>query len=349
MYEQLRRCAVVIALSLATWTVTNDAHAATDDVPDVFLSWKAPDKCPDETRVASSVKRHLGRPTVQAANSRTLVANARVEARAGGSYRVQLEISRDDLVGRRVLEDVDCAQLAEAIAFIIAVAADPRVLDRPAATPQDDAKPAPEMRNSALDPIIKMRKRRRLGGSLGISGGAGFGALPALGGGIRLGGGLRVAGWGVEASGSYWFPRSTTARGTHPEAGEVTGHADLLLATGAVMGCHYFARGKLEIPVCAGLEAGSLRVIRAGLDLPESGTGSSSANSRDVAVFWMALDAALGLTMLVHERVGVTLRAEAAVPFRQHDIYWKNLDLAFEVGPASLRVIAGVEGRFGAR
>lgn len=347
----LRGSCLCLGLALAfIGEAESEALGAPNAVPEVSVRWSAPALCPTREAVESAVAEHLGRAVSRDPGREALVADARVEALGGGGYRLVLEITRGALGGKRVLEDADCAQLGAAAAFIVAVAADPSVLDRPAdpAAGSDTASSAPG-RNPALDPILVLRPRRRLHGAVRGTGGVEVGALPSPGGALHAAAALRGVGWGVEAGVAVLFPRETQADGTHPIGGPVHARGDLYLVAGTLDACYHLARRRrVEFPVCLGGELGALHVVRTSLTQLDPDAPPATVTAHERSVLWVALAASLGVTVKIRDHFGLALRAVSSVPVTQYELFWEGVDVAFSVGPASLRLLAGVEGRFGA-
>ncbi|MBC8072929.1 MAG: hypothetical protein IAG13_31695, partial [Deltaproteobacteria bacterium] len=99
------------------------------------LDWRAPQECPDAAAIARSIDHTLGDDPPEP--STTIAAQASIE-RQGERFRLTVRIGE----GERVIEAASCDELAETAAFIVAIAVDPRVLER-GAPPQRE--PTPEV------------------------------------------------------------------------------------------------------------------------------------------------------------------------------------------------------------
>ncbi|MEM6996060.1 MAG: hypothetical protein AAF721_36475, partial [Myxococcota bacterium] len=101
-----------------------------DAVP---LTWDAPAGCPD----AAGVQERLSAALADAPeDSRTdLTAAATVTTGSDGAFALDLRLAGPGMSAVRTLESSDCRELADAAVLIVALAADPTVLDRGAITP----------------------------------------------------------------------------------------------------------------------------------------------------------------------------------------------------------------------
>jgi hypothetical protein len=90
-----------------------------------LLSWDAPRGCPDARWVGARVARYLSRP-LGAADVEQLHVAGRVEQTADG-FTANLSLTSTAGVHQRQLADPDCVLVADAAAFIVALAIDPNV------------------------------------------------------------------------------------------------------------------------------------------------------------------------------------------------------------------------------
>jgi hypothetical protein len=103
--------------------------------------WFAPDGCPNEQDVLTAVERLAGGR--EAALSRSLRVEARVEKRDGG-FRLDLTWTTATTSAVRTLEGLTCAEVAQAAAVVVALAADPATnLEELGAEPVALAPPPP--------------------------------------------------------------------------------------------------------------------------------------------------------------------------------------------------------------
>jgi hypothetical protein len=104
------------------------------------LRWSAPEACPDGAAFQARLDALLGPNRAPG-----LKAALKVEAQKSG-YRLTLNLDGDGIRGSRTLTGGDCAALAEAGAWLVAVAIDPGLSLSPPpapATPTAEAAPAP--------------------------------------------------------------------------------------------------------------------------------------------------------------------------------------------------------------
>jgi hypothetical protein len=99
----------------------------------------------------------------------------------------------------------------------------------------------------------------------------------------------------LAAAGFHWFPRSTELQ---PQAG-----IQAALSGGSLRGCLAFARTRLEVPLCAGLDLAAMH----------GGGIGSSVQPRPVSALWVGLAAGAGVTVWVVERFALQARAEGVL------------------------------------
>lgn len=290
------------------------------------LRWEAPAECPDRARLLATIDAMLGE--VPDDERRPLDVRGRVELDPTAGFVLRLELD-EGRVGTRELRGASCAELTEAAALVVAMAIDPRLLERrhgpatehatshetpahalvegPAtvsAEPETPATAAPPSEGPAAAaspsegpaPSPVRRARPRVHGLGRIDAGVGGGPLPgataALGATVGLGG----RGGRAELGASYWTPR-TRASIANPAVGV---HAQLW--TVAVVGCGEPRWRGLSFPLCAGLRAGAVHA-----------RGTGALEPRRVASRWVALVVDPGVVWWARPRLGVTLRAEGHV------------------------------------
>jgi hypothetical protein len=227
-------------------------QAPADAGPSLELKWAAPDECPMREEVGKKVERALG-PSDQ--DSRTLVhARARIERVEDGKYVLDLVLESEGEKGERQLEGIDCRELADAAALIMAVAIDPSVLERAEPEPE----PEPELGPVDLEPIEPVpevraaTQARRVHLGLDAFAGAGFAILPAPTAVVGLSLGLYGRLWRAEIGGGYWAPTDEI----NPSNPEVGRRFQLWAVT--ARGCVAPAVRSVEFPVCVGVDAGAM-------------------------------------------------------------------------------------------
>jgi hypothetical protein len=125
--------AAVVALSLRAPQLALAQPAAA-----LTLSWDAPPECPSRDAVLASIRKHLernwdpDREALQPPHARALVT------RRGARYRLEIALQVPQAEMQRVLSAKSCVALAEAAAFLIALAIEPETPQPLATVPADD-------------------------------------------------------------------------------------------------------------------------------------------------------------------------------------------------------------------
>ena len=173
----------------------------------------------------------------------------------------------------------------------------------------------------------------RLGGFVRFQGGLALGTVPGASGAASLAMGLLWKRARLEVQPLFVAPR-TVRRAEHDLRAS-------LVAVG-VSGCFRVVAGPragLEVPLCAGLEGGVMHGAAAGADGERGALGG-----------WFAVLAGVAAVWRVHRKVGLMLGVQGA------GVVWRTKFLLsgsagevelFRPLPVSMRVLAGVELRFG--
>lgn len=159
----------------------------------------------------------------------------------------------------------------------------------------------PSKSDSAPSPTTDEPEPRRARAlRLGLAGtiGPGFGVLPSVAAELRGSASLLGHRWRVEASAMHWFRRNTVE-----DSADLPG-AEVDLTGGGVRGCYVVRRNPLGIPLCTGLEVGSMRGRG-------YGPGILPRASRSL---WMAVPVGLGLTWSPSPLVAFRLGADVIIP-----------------------------------
>ena len=185
-------------------TLAAAAAASAQGTPsNVDVAWSAPLECPSRAAVLGEVRAILEggaktgpqSPPPPASTPHPVDARA-VVTRTGQGWHVELAIRSDQGSGERSLDADSCAELASAVALIVALAVDPtrRAAPPPVADAapavEDAAPPAPDAGPPA--PPTRAEEAEADGPRIafGAAGAADFGALPAA----AVGGAVSVAG-----------------------------------------------------------------------------------------------------------------------------------------------------------
>jgi hypothetical protein len=324
------------------------------------LEWSVPAGCPSIDELRARLRDRL--PTVEQALSPGVVpleVAAAIVPTAEG-FEARIEVRNGESAGERSLSSRDCSLLTDAIVLVIAVTLDPVTTAahsprRDAVTrarppedePPEDEPPAPvnepappsqrtdEDRGVSIglgsgddiDAPISSPSRLQLG--LRILGGGGFG--PTNTGYASLAGSFALLGerWRVAIDGR-WAVRRSVVRD-----GGAGGQFDAWLL-GAV-GCYVPGRAKLrrlELPVCAGIEAGQVR-----------GQGLPTLPVVDQAAFpLVALRLAPGVTWVPIDRLAIGFDLELAAPLTRGEFVVDAI-VVQRVVPATVRGMLGIEIR----
>jgi hypothetical protein len=241
----------------------------------------------------------------------------RVASVKDGHWRLDATIRGPHGAGQRSLDAADCRELADAAALIAAIALRPDLARAPPAEPDAPVfvvPPPPGVVSAAAEPAVDQpvrfsapvadvapplvtRRPDPLRWPLGVRIGAGLGALPGVTAVLRLSAGVRRRRWGVELTQSFWLPRDFPAGGDPHVGGK------LWLWAAGLRGCGIAGPARVEVPLCAGIEAGTM-VGRGIGDL---------AVVHDVTSAWVAASAGPGLRIRVARRLAVTLGIDLLV------------------------------------
>ncbi len=338
-------------------TETAPAVPPPDFPAEIELDWQAPPHCPDADALRLRIEQLMGAPP---RGEGTVVVVGRVEPTEGG---LKLALSTDfrGRVERRELFGPTCDELAEATAIVLAVALEPELASSlpvtaptaqpetaqtepetvpepdsrlgPAAAPISNPDPdpaevdrlppstpptvAPPRGDPSAIPSATSRPQTRI--RVGAAGE--FGTLPGLTGGPRLALGLAWPRARLEVHGGYLAPRldASEGRGVLYQAGMA-----------GVRGCGRFMFGRVELPVCGGVEGGAVRAATRGFAPARTRHGPR----------WGPL-ASVGIAARFR-RIGLWSAVEALVPIQRGEFV-----IAGEVGfrgiPLSSRLVFGLE------
>ena len=335
--------------------------------PSLQLEWSAPAACPGADVVREMASALLGAPVVANGTASTQV-RARVQASAG-VFVLTIETRSRGGTDRRRLQDPRCSVLAEAAALIAAAAAGagdlapgtgvsvvpvpgdlspgtgvsvlPPVVvpgDMSPGTgatmlapvgPEISAQPEPAAKVEA-PPDRAGRGRTRLG--LRLGGVFDVGSVRAPTGGLALTGAVFGRLWRAELGGLWLAPRTSWDP-------ELAVGARVGLFAAALRGCVVPRLGRLEVPVCGGLEGGVVR---------GRGVGATLASRVD-DVLWLAVSAGPGLSWAVRPWLALSVQVDLVVPVvptRFTVVKQGVADILYEGSPAAGRAALAVEWRF---
>ncbi|MEX1361649.1 MAG: hypothetical protein AB1Z98_00870 [Nannocystaceae bacterium] len=324
----------------------------------VRLQWEAPASCPDRGAVLAMIDRSLG----EVDDSPRREVDVRGTLRVEGSTAFVLDLTLDEgRGGTRRLRGSSCEELSEAAALVVAMAIDPRLLERSAERPSEteaevpsasspiatspEAEPDPEAEaesepvpvatspstvavDEPADAPAGPARDRALAFVARFDGGVGGGPLPGASGVAMVALGLIGRGFRAELTGSYWPPSSTVSE-TNPRVG-----VRAQLWTVGAQGCGEPRVGPVSIPLCAGLHAGAVHAI---------GTGAQSPLR--VASRWVAVVIEPGVVWWARPRLGLAVRASGHVAVARPQWRSEPSGAIFAAAPVGGTVRAGLELR----
>jgi len=306
----------------------------------VALDWRAPAHCPD----AAAVLDELASLTALDGEARVRVTGNTREV--GGRFELALRITTTSMSLRRRLTADRCETLGQAAALLIAIALDPLEVasqvaavsatpqlrplaeDLPLAIVGPEAVPVPTPRVVVPVRVMPPVRRVRTQGLLRVEGAIDAGATPRVAADVVGVVGLLRPRVRVELHGLYTVRQALQLGGT--QVGSLA-----RWAVGA-RGCGRVVQRRLEVPLCAGIEAGQF--LGSG--------GGITVDRQSPRPPWLALLAGLGLIWSPHPRVGLGVRAELVLaPIRAG--FRVGEQVVHTVDPAGVRVGFGIEVRLG--
>jgi hypothetical protein len=197
----------------------------------------------------------------------------------------------------------------------------------PVSTPSKPVEPTRDsgVKASVRAPPPRPRVRGVVRGSLGLDGGA----APRVGAAFEGAVGALGRGWRVEGTGLY---RLATTASSSLDPG--VGGRILMWALGG-RGCGVPARGRIEIPLCVGVEGGSV-----------VGEGYGFAGARRARQPWGGVTFSPQLVVVLNPNVALVVQAVLGVPFVRPRFFIEHLETVHRVGPVLGRAFIGLEGRF---
>jgi hypothetical protein len=345
----------LLVLFAALWAAPPPAPASPDvqRPSQLQLEWSVPTGCPNIDDLRARLRDRL--PTVDQPLGPGMVPleiKASIMPAAQG-FEARIELRNHEGAGERSLSSRDCSLLTDAIVLVIAVTLDPVTTaargsqrDAEIRARPDDESPAPVSEPAPPSPPVAVDDDR--GVSIGL--GSGDAADAASSSASRLQLGLRVLGGGgfgptntgyASLAGSFaligerwrvaidgrWAVRRRVLRDA-----DVGGQFDAWLV--GALGCYVPGRGQLELPVCAGVEAGQVR-----------GQGIPTLPVVDRAAFpHVALRLAPGVTWVPIERLAIGFDLELAAPLTRGEFVVDAI-VVQRVVPVAVRGMLGIEIR----
>lgn len=306
----------------------------------VGLQWDAPPECPGAADVQRAFERHA-KP-----DRKPVDAVGHIKPVAEG-YVLTLELRTDASEDIRVIRALSCDALADTAGLLIAVASEPAEasvaeLVRP---PEPGSSPAPEVERPPVripateierplepssDLRVELLHERTLRFALRVDGHVqAFRLLPQIvGAGVSAAVGVLGIGWRAELRGTYIAPQERNYQDL-----VVDGAFDLWTAGAA--GCWEPHWQRISLPLCGGIEAGSLRGRTERVEEP-AGAGALFVGLTGDATIAFAPIPRLAL------RGGVG----GVVAARRPRFHVRGRETLFQAGPGALRASFGIEVRF---
>jgi hypothetical protein len=285
-------------------------------------------------------------------------------ATTDGPTRVDAELVREESLWRldlrvpqgssvRTFRAASCATVIDAAAFVVAVAIDPtvaEVIDGPELSteerhpqvppadpkpvehdPAEVSAPAPVARVEPSPPAVERRAPRiTLGASAGIQGGT----LPRVGALVRVEVGVLGQRWRADLRANVRTPSRARAEIDRGVGGRIGAWS--IGARGC--GLPVVRARALDIPLCAGFEAGQVFA-----------QGFGFAGARSARLPWAAVTVGPALTWAMRPGLALVVTAEAGASLLGGALVIEGLQTVHRIGPVFGRGLVGLEGRFRGR
>ncbi len=282
------------------------------------IDWNAPPGCPDGIELRRRIDEQMG--AAVRAEQDALTVTGEISG-AESTWNLRLRIANDAGEQVRELPGTSCDELTGTAALLVAIA-----LERDAA-PKIDGPPPPTKTADPPQPQPPPPpQRHRFGGALGVQAGLSWGPLPRLAGGLGASGALLLRHARIEIGGAYWFPRISTPASRTDEASVQLWY----LHAG---GCGVPAWKRVELVLCAGMQAGAM-----------SGHGRGANRPRTGRLPWVAVAMNPGVVLKPIPRLGLRLDTTLVVPVVRPGFSIDDL-VVFRARPAGFVAALGVEVR----
>ncbi len=319
------------------------------------VSWDAPPSCPDAATAREEILARLPAGAVQD----TLHADVRVRSEDGGSWRVDVELRGDVVLGTRTLHADTCAEALTATAVVVAIAVDPdrdedespppsapedRTVPPPPAIEVEDPvvpdeadadpptpQPQPQPRVETAAPEPAPASPRLEGLSIGVRGGLDFGALPSPSAHVvgRLG--LLARRWHLQAAALHRIEVESEAL----ENLDMAAGGRFRLTGGRLGAGPRLAWGRFELPLDAGVEVGAIWA-----------RGTGAVEPRTTRRLWVAAVASGGVAWAPIPALAVELGVDGVVPLTRPTFTLGESVELLTVGRGAIRAWLGISGRF---
>ncbi len=304
----------------------------TAEHPPIELAWTAPPSCPPKAEVERQLAALLGDRDPGAPWVRV---QAEVTSTADG-FAMKLTTETSSGTTTHALASPDCAALANAVALVAAVAADPmavdRELDRAAARGdlEEDEPKTPPPKPVVAPPVEKKPRLRIARFALRADVLLDYNVVPKIGFGPVITLGIFGPHWRTEVGAIYVAPRRIWIDDLE------TAGADISMWSLRVRGCGVpVAAAVLEFPICAALEGGQVTGRPLGVGVPTDKDNEA----------WGAFSLGSSLTWSPRPFVALVLGVDLVVPFTRPEFLVPDGRELHQVGRVGLRSNFGIELR----
>jgi hypothetical protein len=298
-------------LSVVSLVVAGVAVTRVADASSVTLEWSAPEACPSSAAVSTAIDRSLG------TNRSTAPVHARVlVSQEASTFHAEIDLGGPGALETRRIDAESCGALADAVALVLALAADSD------AAPPREAPPPPRLASASTLPQDWF-----VGASFLLD--SAILPSPAAGGDLAIGyGPSRTA---VEIDGAFLAPQSATL------ADRASQGARMWLAQAGARVCYAAIAAQVDVGPCAG---GAVAwIVAHGFGGPPDRPSDATAT---LAVGTLGARARLR----VAQRLVFRLAGEAVVPTSRPTFAIDGGGDVFHVPAASFRASLGAEVSF---
>jgi hypothetical protein len=285
------------------------------------IEWDAPAVCPDTQALHERLSTLLGHDSTELGR----VTEVRgVVTRAGLELRLTLELSENGRRSSRVFVAQDCADLLEAAALAISLAAhgEPAPLESGAVAPETEQAAEPTTSPSMRDELDATAEPD-LSASVGAEAVLDFGALPSPAPGVALDARVHFGAWALGVGASF-LPRQRLGVGGAE-------YVEFGLLVAGLHACRALLSGPWGIDACVGFEAGQL-----------SARGPEPAPARQVKDLWLAPAAGVGVSRELLGDLQLRLRAEPVMPLLRKQYAVNETEAVHAPAAIDLRLFVGL-------
>ena len=286
--------------------------------PQVELEWDGGAACPDELHPQERLARELAR--TEASPDERVLARVTVTD-SGDGLQAELHLTTTAGDSRRVMQAGSCAEIEGAVALVVATTLDPLMdlrersssrvelspmprievpVREPTVEPESEPdEPEPEPEPADLGEIVAVDEpaadaRTPVTVHATVASGVTGGLLPSAGPHLEVGLGVGMRRWRLTLLGHHAFVRRTSVRDV-PDAFVVLQS----WGVGAI-GCGVPGTGRIEVPLCAGVEGGAIVGRGRGEGLSYAASGARP---------WMAAVARVGFHFSITSRLWLVVDA----------------------------------------